>query len=115
MKPDGIKHKPFFVDKKVRRAVAYMIPIDEIIEVMMHGKASRQASNISPLKKTYNDTLKLIPLDIEKAKELLDEAGWVDTDGDNIRDKVINGVKTPFTFKFSYMSSPTSKEIVLMI
>ncbi|MDC3153634.1 ABC transporter substrate-binding protein [Bacteroidota bacterium] len=115
MKPDGIKHKPFFVDKNVRRAVAYMIPIDEIIEVMMHGKASRQASNISPLKKTYNDTLKLIPLDIEKAKELLDEAGWVDTDGDNIRDKVINGVKTPFTFKFSYMSSPTSKEIVLMI
>ena len=115
MKPDGIKHKPFFVDKKVRRAVAHMIPIDEIIEVMMHGKATRQAANISPLKKTYNDTLKLIPLDIEKAKSLLDEAGWVDTDGDNIRDKVINGVKTPFSFKFSYMSSPTSKEIVLMM
>ena len=45
----------------------------------------------------------------------MDEAGWVDTDGDNIRDKVINGVKTPFSFKFSYMSSPTSKEIVLMM
>ena len=115
MKPDGIKHKPFFVDKKVRRAVAHMIPIDEIIEVMMHGKASRQASNVSPLKKTYNDTLELLPLDIEKAKQLLDEAGWVDTDGDNIRDKVINGVKTPFSFKFSYMASPTSKEIVLMM
>ena len=37
---------------------------------MVHGKASRQASNISPLKSTYNDTLKLIPLDIEKAKQL---------------------------------------------
>ena len=115
MKPDGIKHKPFFVDKKVRRAVAHMIPIDEIIEVMMHGKASRQASNVSPLKKTYNDTLELLPLDIDKAKQLLDDAGWVDTDGDNIRDKVINGVKTPFSFKFSYMASPTSKEIVLMM
>jgi len=115
MKPDGLKHKPFFVDKKVRRAVAYMIPIDEIIEVMMHGKASRQASNVSALKKTYNDTLKLIPLDLEKAKQLLKEAGWVDTDGDNIRDKIINGVKTPFSFKFSYMASPTSKEIVLMM
>ena len=51
--------------------MAYLIPIDEIIEVMMHGKASRQASLISPLKKTYNDTLKFIPLDIEKAKELI--------------------------------------------
>ena len=115
MKPDGIKQKPFFVDQKVRRAMAYLIPIDEIIEVMMHGKGSRQASLISPLKSTYNDTLKLIPLDIEKAKELLTEAGWIDTDGDNIRDKMINGTKTPFSFKLSYMSSPISKEIVLMI
>jgi ABC-type transport system substrate-binding protein len=115
MKPDGIKQKPFFVNQKVRRAMAYMIPVDEIIEVMMHGQASRQASLISPLKKTYNDTLKLIPLDIEKAKQLLTEAGWIDTDGDNIRDKVIDGVKTPFSFKLSYMSSPTSTEIILMM
>ena len=115
MKPDGIKQKPFFVDQKVRRAMAYLIPVDEIIEVMMHGKGTRQASLISPLKKTYNDTLKLIPLDIEKAKKLLTEAGWIDTDGDNIRDKIINGIKVPFSFKLSYMSSPTSKEIVLMM
>ena len=115
MKPDGIKHKPFFVDQKVRRAMAYLVPIDEIIEVMMHGQGSRQASLISPLKSTYNDTLKLIPLDVEKAKELLTQAGWVDTDGDNIRDKVINGVKIPFSFKLSYMSSPSTTEIVLMI
>jgi len=115
MKPDGIKQKPFFVDQKVRRAMAYLIPIDEIIEVMMHGQGSRQASLISPLKSTYNDTLKLIPLDIEKAKQLLTQAGWVDTDEDNIRDKMINGVKIPFSFKLSYMSSPISKEIVLMI
>ena len=115
MKPDGIKHKPFFIDKRVRRAIAYTIPVDEIIEVMMHGKATRQASSVSPLKSTYNDTLTLIPLDIEKAKKLLIEAGWVDTDGDNIRDKIINGVKTPFSFKFSYMSSPASKEVVLMM
>jgi peptide/nickel transport system substrate-binding protein len=115
MKPDGLKFKPFFVDQRVRKAMAYMTPVEEIIEVMVHGQAARQASLISPLKKTYNDTLELIPLDIEKAKQLLADAGWVDTDGDNIRDKVINGVKTPFSFKFSYMSSPTSKEIVLMM
>jgi ABC-type transport system substrate-binding protein len=115
MKPDGIQQKPFFTNQKVRRAMAYIIPIDEIIEIIYHGKASRQASLISPLKKTYNDTLKLIPLDIEKAKELLTEAGWIDTDGDNIRDKIINGVKTPFSFRLSYMSSPLTKEIVLMI
>ena len=115
MKPDGIKQKPFFTDQKVRRAMAYMMPIDEIIEVMMHGKASRQASLISPLKKTYNDTLKLIPLNIQKAKQLLTESGWIDSDGDNIRDKMINGVRIPFSFKFSYMQSPISTEIILIM
>ena len=115
MKPDGIKNKPFFVDQKVRRAMAYLTPVDEIIEVMVHGKASRQAAQISHLKSSYNDTLKLIPLDIEKAKELLTKAGWVDSDGDNIRDKVINGEKIKFKFKLSYMTSPITKEIVLMI
>ncbi len=115
MKPDGTNHKPFFVDKKVRRAFAHLIPVNEIIDFVMFGHATRQAANISPLKKTYNDTLKLIELDIEKANKLLDEAGWIDTDGDNIRDKIINGVKTPFKFKFSYMQSPTSTEIVLIM
>ena len=38
MKPDGIKHKPFFVDYESKKN-AYMTPIDEIIEVMVHGKA----------------------------------------------------------------------------
>ena len=115
MKPDGIKQKPFFADQKVRRAMAYLTPVDEIIEVMVHGKASRQAAQISHLKSPYNDTLQLIPLNIEKAKELLASTGWIDTDGDNIRDKIIDGVKVPFSFKLSYMSSPISKEIVSMI
>ena len=115
MKPDGTKHKPFFVDKKVRRAIAHLIPVDEIIDFVMFGHATRQAANVSPLKKTYNDTLKLIELDISKANKLLDEAGWIDSDGDNIRDKIINGVKTQFKFKFSYMQSPISTEIVLIM
>ena len=91
------------------------MPIDEIIDVILNGKATRQAAQISPLKKTYNDTLELIPLDIEKAKNMLDEAGWVDTDGDNIRDKMVEGEKLQLSFKLSYMSSPITKEIVLMI
>ena len=104
------------IDQKVRRAMAYLTPIDEIIEVMkcMEKQIDKQLKYL-PLKSTYNDTLKLIPFDIEKAKELLLEVGWVDTDGDNIRDKIIDGVKTPFSFKLSYMSSPITKEIVLMI
>ena len=114
-KADGIEHKKFFTDKNIRRAVAHTVPIDDIIEIMLHGKATRLPANISPLKKTFNDTLKLIPLDIEKAKEMFEKAGWTDTDGDNIRDKIVDGEKLQFTFKLSYMQSPITKEIVLII
>lgn len=116
MKPDGIEHKPFFVDKKVRRAIAHLVPVQEIIDVINKGKAIRQVSNISPLQKAYNHDLKLIELDVEKAKKLLDEAGWIDTDGDNIRDKEVNGQRIPFSFKLSYISgAAATKEMILMI
>ena len=114
-RPDGIKRKAFFDDVKVRRAMAHLVPVDEIIEVILHGEGSRQVSNLSSLKKNYNDTLKLIDLDVDAAKLLLDESGWVDTDGDNIRDKVVNGEKLQLSFELSYMSSPTSKETALII
>ena len=115
MRPDGIKRKKFFTDVKVRRAMAHLIPVDEIIEVLLHGEGSRQVAQLSNLKKNYNDTLELIPLDVEKAKELLDQAGWIDTDGNNIRDKVVNGEKLQLSFELSYMSSAASKETALMI
>jgi peptide/nickel transport system substrate-binding protein len=114
-KPDGIERKKFFIDKEVRRAIAYTVPVDELIETIILGKANRQAAQISHLKKTYNDTLKLIPLDIEKAKQLLEKNGWIDTDGDNIRDKIVDGEKLQFSFELSYMSSPTSKVIAHLI
>ncbi len=115
MRPDGINHKPFFVDKRVRRAMAHLVPVDEIIQVIAKGKATRYVTMVSPLKKEFHTGLKPIPFDIEKAKQLLEEAGWVDTDGDNIRDKEVNGERLPFRFYLNYMSSPVSKEIVLMI
>jgi len=116
MKPEGKNHPPFFTDKKVRWAMAYLTPVDEMNSTIIKGLATRQVSFIQPLfKNFYNDTLKLIPLDIEKAKKLLGEAGWVDTDGDNIRDKVINGKKVQLSFRLMYSATPTNKEYALLL
>ena len=114
-RPDGVKRKAFFTDVRVRRAMAHLVPVEEIIEVLLLGEGSRQVSNVSNLKKVFNDTLDVINLDLEKAKQLLTDAGWVDTDNDNIRDKVVNGEKLQLSFEFSYMSSAASKETALMI
>jgi peptide/nickel transport system substrate-binding protein len=116
MKPDGIKHKEFFTDKKVRRACAYLTPVDEIITMVDKGKSKRMIGPVSPLKKDFNSSLVAIPLNVAKAKELLDSAGWKDIDGDKIRDKMINGEKVQFEFTLKYANAvPDWKDIALLI
>lgn len=116
MKPDGIKHKKLFVDKKVRRAMAYLAPLDEMNRINNKGKNKRVTGPVSFLKPEYNTDLKLIPLDVEAAKKLLDEAGWKDSDGDNIRDKMIDGEKVKMEFQLGYFTTSAEwKDMAKMI
>jgi peptide/nickel transport system substrate-binding protein len=104
-KPDGITQKKFFDDVKVRKAMAYLVPVDDINKVVNKGRNKRMVGPVSPLKPEYNSDLQLIPFDLEKAKQLLDEAGWKDTDGDNIRDKMIDGQKVQMSFSLNFMTT----------
>ncbi|MFT6746591.1 MAG: ABC-type transport system substrate-binding protein [Glaciecola sp.] len=115
MRPNLDKQTPFFTDKRVRRAMAHLVPVQEIIDLITYGKAERQASIVSPLKSSCDSTLKFIALDIEKAKELLKDAGWEDSDNDQIVDKILSGRKENLSFKLNYISSAGTKEIVFMI
>ncbi len=110
MKPDGIKHKKLFTDQKVRRAMAYLFPVDNINKVINGGRNKRMVSCVSPLKSDFNTDLKPIPYDVEAAKKLLAEAGWKDTDGDQILDKMIDGEKVKFEFNLQYMTTAKTWE-----
>ena len=115
-RPDGVKRKKIFTDQKVRRAMALLAPIDQIIEVIYQGKAQRQVGPVSPLKKTYNKNLKPIPLNPAEASRLLDESGWVDTDKNGIRDKVLDGKKVQLSFELVYQAAnPVTKDIADLI
>lgn len=66
-------------DPKVREAISYAVNKDEIIDTAAEGKASKLYSAFSPaLKDYYNDLGELYPYNVEKAKELLKEAGYED-------------------------------------
>ena len=94
MKPDGIHHHKIFDDRSVRRAFALLTPVDQIISVVVLGKATRWPSIISPIRPDFNHDLALLPYDVNEANRLLDEAGWKDSDRDGVRDKIIDGTKT---------------------
>ncbi len=115
MRPDGNYRKKIFDDQKVRKAMAYLTPVDDMNEVINKAMNKRMVGPVSYLKADFDSTLKAIPYDPVKAASLLDEAGWRDSDGDNIRDKVVDGEKIPFRFQINYMTNtPDWKDYATM-
>ncbi len=108
------KH-PIFSDKKVRWAMSYSIDRKAIIDKIVYGMGNIIQSHIFEKSKFLNTDLPEIPYNTEKAKQLLKEAGWSDTDGDGILDKVIDGKKTDFRFVFTNNTNPKRKKVLLIV
>lgn len=105
LRPEAVNRTPFFTDVRVRRAIAMLIPADEMNQAYLEGQAVRMTSIVCATRPdAYNSDLKPVAYNVEEAKKLLDEAGWKDTDGDNVRDKMINGKKVKFEFELKTMT-----------
>ncbi len=99
-------------DKRVRRAVALITDVDYIIEHAMHGFGERIVGPIMPYSENYNKDLKLLKFDLDESSRLLDAAGWIDTDGDGWRDKIIKGKKTPLKIEFKIGSKSQVSKLI---
>ncbi|MBK6771074.1 MAG: hypothetical protein IPG78_02800 [Ignavibacteria bacterium] len=106
---------PIFSDKKVRWAMAYAIDRKSIIDKIVYGMGTPIQSHIFIKSRFHNSDLPEIPYDMNKAKQMLMEAGWKDTDGDGIIDKVIEGKKTDFRFTFTNNTNPKRKKVILIL
>jgi peptide/nickel transport system substrate-binding protein len=62
----------------------------------------------------YDKTLYSHPYDPPKALKLLGEAGWTDSDGDGILDKVIDGNTPPFRFEIKFNSGNDVRKSVAL-
>jgi peptide/nickel transport system substrate-binding protein len=107
--------RPLFRDKKVRFALSKLVDRDAIIKNIFRGYAKKIESPIIFTQPNYYPGLKPIDYDINGAKQLLTEAGWTDSDGDGILDKVVNGKKVPFAFTFLTNSGNEVRKQVLLI
>ena len=78
---------PLFEDVRVRKALAYLTDTATISEVIFYGMDAPGESFLLPGTFYYTSDVVTYPYDPERAAELLDEAGWIDTTGDGIRDR----------------------------
>lgn len=101
---------PLFEDKRVRQALTHALNREEMVEVVLDGNGEVAHSPGLPLLWAFNEDVPKFEYDPERAKELLAEAGWVDTDEDGI---LVN--EQGERFSFNILGNPTNEVRTQMI
>jgi peptide/nickel transport system substrate-binding protein len=101
---------PKLSDKRVREAIAHCINKKQINDVINFGMNTPVETFVHFKQKHFNGDIKPWGYDLDKARQLLDEAGWKDSDGDGYRDKMINGEKVKLTLDFKIPAGNKGRE-----
>ncbi len=86
---------PKFRDVRVRQAIDIAVNKQEIIDATLFGLAEVTTGPFMMDSWAYNKDVKAAPYDVTKARVLLGEAGWLDSDGDGWIEK--DGKEFEFT------------------
>ncbi|MGQ9630221.1 MAG: ABC transporter substrate-binding protein [bacterium] len=104
----------WFTDANFRRAVAHCIDKESMIENIFEGLAYPQDAALSSgFKPYFNPNVRKYEYDLEKAKEILEKAGYKDRDGDGVREDK-NGNRVEFTIVTNVGNKPR-EQMGLMI
>jgi peptide/nickel transport system substrate-binding protein len=78
---------PAFADVRVRRALIQAIDRTTIARTILDGLAPVADGPIQPLSWAYTDRITHYGFDPARARDLLDQAGWIDRNGGGVRQK----------------------------
>lgn len=90
--------KPVFQDRRVRIALGMLFDKQRFLETKMHNAAMIVSGSAYYFGPGYDHNVAPLDYSPETARELLTEAGWIDSDNDGLLDK--DG--KPFTIKTLY-------------
>lgn len=91
---DGVGRPDWFEDVRVRQAMTMCTDRQSMVDNILFGRSEVIHTYIPSVHPLYPEGLTEWPYDVEQANALLDEAGFVDGDGDGIREDPATG--TPF-------------------
>ncbi len=104
--------RDLFKDKAFRMALAHAMPVQKVIDEVFKKLAEPLSGPFQPGSTAYDASIQPIPYNLDRARQILDEAGWKDTDGDGIRDKQLNGKRVPARFDLMiYSDAPAYRTI----
>jgi len=86
---------PFLAEQTVRQALAYGLDRDKLLTEIIPGVGLKADSPILPGTWAYNPDIPKYPYDPKRAMKLLEDAGWVDTNNDGVRER--EGQELAFT------------------
>jgi peptide/nickel transport system substrate-binding protein len=100
------KRMDFFSDKRVRRAMAYCLNRQAVVDEALYGQSLVLDSILPSNHPLFNPAVSTYPYDPDKSKSLLAEAGWADRDGDGIAEaQGVAGVPDGTKFIIAYEST----------
>ncbi len=107
------ENKPWFADARVRRALTMLIDRQLIAEEILKGFGRVPSGPFNSLGEQTNPDIEPWPHDVERAKQLLREAGLEDRDGDGV---IEDGQGRPFVFDYTFPAgTPTWDDIARLV
>ena len=105
--------KTVFADKRVRMAMSLLTDVDRVLEEIFLGYGQPAASPFMPGSAQHDEANKAIEYNLEKARELLLEAGFKDSNNDGILETP-DGDNFEFSLTF-FQDSDDTRRMVLFL
>jgi len=99
-----------FDDTRVRRAMTFLTDREALIREVMAGHAEVAVSPFNPRSPQHDEAIEPRDHDPERARALLEEAGWVDRDGDGVLE---DEQGNEFSFQLTYVQASTDTQRVV--
>jgi len=98
---------PLLSEFCARKAISLALDRQQMVDTIYFGDSAVVQQPQLPQMASYDESLGVLTYDPEAAKTTLEECGWVDSDGDGIREK--NGVKASINYLTTSGNAPRQK------